>query len=137
MIMIDIGPPITLPVTAAIPATANNDIFASGIKNLKKNAKIQPKAAPINKAGEKIPPKSPNLIQTTVNTTLLTSKTIKVVKVFSSTNRDLIVSEPKPRTSGTNKPTIPQIIPAIIGNKKVGIFDIILNKNNFKYQGYL
>ena len=113
----EIGPPITLPVTAAMPATANRGALASGIKNLKKKANIQPKEAPINNAGEKIPPNKFSLIQIIVNTSFVNNKTISDIRFFSSISKDLIVSEPNPKTSGTNKPTKPHIRPAIIGSK--------------------
>ena len=76
---------------------------------------MHPKVVPINKAGEKIPPKRLNLIQITVKNNLAMNKIIKDKIVFFSTKSDCIVSDPKPRTSGTNNPTIPQIIPAITG----------------------
>ena len=120
--MVNIGPPITLPVTAAIPATANKAVLAFGIKVWKITANIHPNVVPINKAGEKIPPKRFNRIQSTVRNSLVKRSIIKYVIGQFSTSKDWIVSEPKPSTSGTNKPIIPHITPAIIGKRYVGIF---------------
>ena len=116
------GPPMTHPVTAAIPAMAKSEVLVVGNISSKKIAKIHPKVAPMNNAGENIPPKRFNLIHTTVKNNLAINKIINESIVFSFTKSIWIVSEPKPSTSGTNKPIIPHIIPAIIGKIYDGIF---------------
>ncbi len=105
---------ITAAPTAAIPLIERT-VTRPEIPNIDKMFPlIAPAEAPINRAGEKIPPKRPKPIQTAVMAILARKRIISdISRKFPTCISDTTVV-PSPRISGIKIPTVPQISAAII-----------------------
>ena len=104
------GAPITAAPTAAIPLIERT-VTRPEIPSIDKMFPlIAPAEAPINKAGEKIPPKRPKPIQTAVIAILARKRIISDInRKFPTCISDTTVV-PSPKISGIKIPTEPQIV---------------------------
>ena len=104
-------------LTAAIPEIMIICSAPAYPKNTKLVAASEPIETPINKAGEKTPPKRPKPMQSAVIRIFAISNRPTFPKEIFPAISSLMASNPNPRISGKITPTEPQISAAAKGSK--------------------